>query len=104
MIDTSNGCKVCNDYAFYVDKDTGMIKEQSSDNNQDLVPFFIPLSINNETIPFEIVFYDIGMNHCIFRFQGNFTVLNLRQSDKFGESNNFKYQSLDNALKGVSYA
>ena len=85
-----------NDYKYYIDKKTGMIFENQTENCDDeMMPFFIPLSMGlNKSIPFEIVFSDFGSNHNDYIFQGTFNLssenLEIDESG-FGTVLNYKY-------------
>lgn len=98
-----NGYSVSNEYAFYVSKTSGMVNQNySSKTYQELVPFYIPYSIKDERIPYEIVFYDIGRNHSIFKYKGSIKVLN-QGGAYFGQSYNYGYKQINKPLQGVNY-
>ena len=85
-----------NDYKYYIDKKTGMIFENQTENCDDeMMPFFIPLSMGlNTSIPFEIVFSDFGSNHNDYIFQGIFNLSseNLTIDEScFGTVLNYRY-------------
>ena len=101
----SNEYYVVNENRFYVDKFTGMVQEKESERtNDELLQFFIPFSVENEIIYFEIVFYDLGYNHSIIRYMGTFNVSKSKEAIGFGMSGNYRYVLVNDVLDGVSYA
>lgn len=89
-----------NEYKYYIDKNTGMIFENQTENCEDeLLPFFFPLSMGIEkSIPYELHFYDIGKNHNNYIFSGNINLtsnnINI-ENPSYGSVLNFKYVELE---------
>ena len=80
-----------------------MVNQNCSEKTyQELVPFYIPFSIKDEQIPYEIVFYDVGKNHSIFKYKGNIIIYD-EGNTSFGQSYNYRYQQINKPLQGVSY-
>ena len=85
-----------NEYKYYIDKKTGMIFENQTENCDDeMMPFFFPLSMGlNKSIPYEIVFTDFGSNHNDYIFSGVFNLscegLDI-ENPQFGSILNYKY-------------
>lgn len=59
-----NHYRLKNDFRYHIDKRNGNIFEQFSDCcDEEFLPFFFPLSAGfDKTVPFEIIFTDIGRN------------------------------------------
>ena len=97
--------KLVNDERFYVDQLNGGIYENKTNNCDDeMYNFFIPLYLNSiEKIKFEIIFYDIGLSHCDFIFQGYIYTDKLNENLDFGGGLDYCYKELYENLEDVEY-
>ena len=93
-----------NEFSFYVDERNGTIRYTSNEyTNKDLLPFFIPFSLGDKfEIEYSVVFYDVGMNHNDYIFNGVICKDNI-SNDQFGKQYNFKYVLIDEEIEGVEY-
>lgn len=97
-----------NEYKYYIDKKTGMIFENQTENCDDeMMPFFIPLSMGiNKSIPYEIVFSDFGHNHNDYIFKGTFNLSSdsvIDENPQFGSVLNYKYVE-KKPMENIDYA
>ena len=82
---------------FISEKDGNIYINENEYTNKDMLPFFIPL-FNNEdmTIAYEIVLYDIGLNHNTYIYQGEIILTT-------DNENNFSYQLIKEPLYDIAY-
>lgn len=94
--DKSNNYRIENDIKYYIDENNGGIYiNQSKYTNSDLLPFFIPLYVNDNIIDYEFVLNDIGVNHSAYIFKGQILL------NKY--NNMFYYESVKDVLENVTY-
>ena len=100
-----NKYKLVNEERFYINNDNGGIYENYTEQCSDEpLYFFFPLSLDkNESIKFEIVFYDIGKNHCNYIFQGYININKLNTNNGLGAGINYKYELVKNNIEEVNY-
>ena len=93
-----------NEFSFYVDERDGSIRYTSNEyTNKDLLPFFIPFSLGEKfEIEYSVVFYDVGMNHNDYIFNGIISKDTI-SNNQFGKQYNFKYVLIDEEIEGVEY-
>ena len=100
-----NKYKLVNEERFYINNDNGGIYENYTEQCSDEpLYFFFPLSLDKkESIKFEIVFYDIGKNHCNYIFQGYININKLNTNNGLGAGINYKYELVKNNIEEVNY-
>ena len=93
-----------NEFSVYVDERDGSIRYTSNEyTNKDLLPFFIPFSVGDKfEIEYSVVFYDVGMNHNDYIFNGIISKDTI-SNNQFGKQYNFKYVLIDEEIEGVEY-
>lgn len=93
-----------NEYKFYIDERNGMIYQNKTlYTNKDLLPFFIPFTLKESfTLDYSIVFYDVGMNHNDYIFNGKIIKTQL-ENNEFGKQYSYCYKLIDEILKEVNY-
>ena len=90
--------QLSSDINYYISEIDGNIYLYSNEyTNEDLLPFFIPFSINDENeIKYELVLYDIGINHTTYIYQGYIITNNL-------DNDYFKYTEIKDVFNDVVY-
>ena len=83
---------------FYISEKNGNIyMNENQYTNKDLLPFFIPFYNDEDmTITYEIVLYDIGLNHNTYIYQGEIILTT-------DNENSFSYQLIKEPLYGIAY-
>lgn len=93
-----NYYKFIMDTIYYISEVDGNIFLNPNENtNQDLLQLFIPFSINEEMmIKYEIVLYDIGINHSTYIYQGYILTNDINK-------HTFSYKQVEDVLEDVTY-
>ena len=87
--------QISNDISYYINENnSGIYMYNNEYTSEDLLPFFIPLYVNEDTIEYEFVLQDIGLNHSTYIYKG---VVNM------SEINGFKYEMIEDVLEDVIY-
>jgi len=97
----NNTFQIDDEYRFYVSKIDGMINESSSENTYDeAMPFYIPVTIEQQTINIEIVFSDVGNIHDNYVFPGIIKITNNLNDDDlvFGSVLYYQYRPVNEFL------